>query len=530
MKGFISLLKGRKFRMGKVINSSFLLKNQKEEKENNFTQTDHYSKLINNINSKKTKLNYIQAQIKSKKNKINENYEDLFFYFLKNSEKIENFETSEEKKIKSEGNMFQIKINENKSQVEYDDEENNLNNEEQQKKRINIKKIFYHEIYLNFIKNKQQWKNFLFPKGIYNLFYQKSRKKQKEIFRFCIKNNYKYKDVIKSYDKIYTNKTLKHNWELSSYSAYINYVKINKKKNLSQSKENYRKNLSLYNLDLSDVVIKVNNKGEGRALIYIGKIFNIYTEDYLKKNKNNNNNIISMNLIEPKLRKEIVYTDTDLIKRIKIKQKMDYSYNNNSYNNLLYNNKTNYLNKKIKQNYNLHLIINNLNINKKTTPSSENKNIANYKRYNSELKEINNSSKLNIKNKKNISLNSIFNCYESYKNIFNNFSTEENIKKDNNNNKIENNKKLNVIYKKQIYEKRFSPKKVKFSPSSFKSYRPTIKMENYKNLNSNINNIIKPNYTKINLKNNEKQEIENKKSKNNLIYYFKKNNSDFYYL
>ena len=310
MKGFISILKGRKFRTGKVINSSFLLKTPKEEKENIIMKTDYYPKLMNNIQSKKvklssTKLNYI----KPKKSKINENYEDLFFYFLKNSEKIENFETSEENKKKSKENIFQIKTNENKSKVIYDEEQYS-DDEEKQKKRINIKQIYYHEIYLNFIQNKIQWKNFLFPKGIYNLMYQKSRIKQKEIFKFCIQKNYNYNNVIKSYDKIYTNITLKHNWELSPHIAYMNYVKTNKKKNLSQSKELNRKNLSLYNLDLSDVVIKANNKGEGRTLMYIGKVFNIYVEDYLKKNKN----IISINLIEPKLRKEIVYNDTDLLK------------------------------------------------------------------------------------------------------------------------------------------------------------------------------------------------------------------------
>ena len=146
-------------------------------------KTDYYPKLMNNIQSKKvklssTKLNYI----KPKKSKINENYEDLFFYFLKNSEKIENFETSEENKKKSKENIFQIKTNENKSKVIYDEEQYS-DDEEKQKKRINIKQIYYHEIYLNFIQNKIQWKNFLFPKGIYNLMYQKSRIKQKEIFK-----------------------------------------------------------------------------------------------------------------------------------------------------------------------------------------------------------------------------------------------------------------------------------------------------------------------------------------------------------
>ena len=528
MKGFISILKGRKFRTGKVINSSFLLKTPKEEKENIIMKTDYYPKLMNNIQSKKvklssTKLNYI----KPKKSKINENYEDLFFYFLKNSEKIENFETSEENKKKSKENIFQIKTNENKSKVIYDEEQYS-DDEEKQKKRINIKQIYYHEIYLNFIQNKIQWKNFLFPKGIYNLMYQKSRIKQKEIFKFCIQKNYNYNNVIKSYDKIYTNITLKHNWELSPHIAYMNYVKTNKKKNLSQSKELNRKNLSLYNLDLSDVVIKANNKGEGRTLMYIGKVFNIYVEDYLKKNKN----IISINLIEPKLRKEIVYNDTDLLKSLKIKQKMDFSCNNNSYNNLLKSNKMNILNKKIKQNYNLHLIINDLNLNTKpkllSTSSSDTKNIINYKRCNTELKELNNSSKSNIKNNQNIPFYSKFNFNESYKNIIRNFSADKKTKKDFNN-IIENNK--NGINKQQINIKSPSPKKVTFSPSSFKLYKPIIKIDNCNNLNNHIsNNINKPIFSKINLNNNEKQEIENNKSNNSILYYFKKSNSEFYYL
>jgi hypothetical protein len=275
------------------------------------------------------------------KNKFIEDYEDLFFYFLQISDKIDEFEVSFQINKNSENNQNDLKNNEHK----FEEDEDNSDIKRKPQKKINANEIFYHELYLGLINNKIQWINFLFPKGIYNLMYQKSRIKQKEIFKFCIQKNYNYNNVIKSYDKIYTNITLKHNWELSPHIAYMNYVKTNKKKNLSQSKELNRKNLSLYNLDLSDVVIKANNKGEGRTLMYIGKVFNIYVEDYLKKNKN----IISINLIEPKLRKEIVYNDTDLLKGLKIKQKMDFSYNNNSYNNLLKNNKMNFLNKKKKK-------------------------------------------------------------------------------------------------------------------------------------------------------------------------------------
>ena len=85
--------------------------------------------------------------------------------------------------------------------------------------------------------------------------YQKSRKKQKEILKYCLKNHKDYKTVITSYDKCYTNKTLKHNWELSPNEAYSNYYKIYKKKFLSQKKEP-NKNLDLLT-NYSDVVIKL---------------------------------------------------------------------------------------------------------------------------------------------------------------------------------------------------------------------------------------------------------------------------------
>ena len=58
MKGFVSLLKGRKFRKGKVNNSSFLLKTPKQEKEQEkvFTETDYFPKINNITHTKFNKL------------------------------------------------------------------------------------------------------------------------------------------------------------------------------------------------------------------------------------------------------------------------------------------------------------------------------------------------------------------------------------------------------------------------------------------------------------------------------------------
>ena len=306
--------------------------------------------------------------------------------------------------------------------------------------------------------------------------YQKSRKKQKEILKYCLKNHKDYKTVITSYDKCYTNKTLKHNWELSPNEAYSNYYKIYKKKFLSQKKEP-NKNLDLLT-NYSDVVIKANNKGQGRTLIYIGKLFNVYVEDYLKKNKN----VVSMYIENPNDRKEVVYNHTDIIKLSKMK--MNYSYNKNKSNNYLYSSKNNlkYLNKRTSRNSDFNLIFDSLN----------NKN-------NSELKRLNTeSNKFSELKSKNFSFNSLSNNNQnSNEKIKFSLTDKRKDKKNILNNRIEKYKSYINYFKNN--DERFSTNKLSFSPCSFNSYKPMIlkdKIANLKYINF-TKNTSKPLYSKL---------------------------------
>ena len=520
MKGFISLLKGRKFRSGKTYNSSFLLKTPKEEKEEEklYINTDNFPKKNNLLHSSLNKLkNKKFAIVKPKKTKINEDYEDLFFYFLKKPGKINGFEFSSQTKKKFQNNFLQINNNESKSKNENEDYSNS-NEEDPLQKDINIKQIFYHEIYLNFANNKLIWNNFSFPKGVYSLMYQKSRKKQKEILKYSLKHNKKYENVINAYEKIYSSSLKKNNWELNPHAAYINYNKIIRNNKLSQSKQNSHKHLDL-RTNYSDIIIKVDNNGKDRTLMYIGKLFNIYIEDYLKDK--NNNEIISMNTQEQKPKKEIIYNYNQLLKKAKIKLKMNYSFTGNkSISNLSNKNNIKFLNSKIKQKYNINLAFNTMKNKKK---SSDNKNIIDYEKCNSELNRLS----IRIIHNNN-SFNSKFNSNDNI--IFNNLVNYSLTDKNKNKEffyKIEKHK--NNINKIRINDEEMKKNKNLFSPTSFKSYKPLVLNEH--NINTNNSNEKNQFYSKLSLKKKIPEQIKKEFKKNSIILnYFKKNNSDFYYL
>ena len=499
MKGFVSLLKGRNFKNGKINNSSFLLKTTNEQKETANMQIDNYPKINKMIYSK---MGQIKTQkklntFKNKKNKLNENYEDLFFHFLKTKEKIDIFESSSEKNNKNAKKKF-LDININEGKFNEDEEITDIsNNKEKKKTNIKMNQIFYHEIFLKLVNNKQKWNNFFFSYGVYKLMYQKSKIKKKEILKYSLKNNLNYEIIINSYDRQYTQSTFKHNWELNPNSAYTNYYKLYQKKNLSQSKEVNQNHLTDSNY--GDVVVKVDNNSQERTLIYVGKLFNVYVEEYLK---NKNNNIISMHTQELKPKKEIIYNSSDLMQRIKKDSKENFSFQKNqTYNKFEVKGKK-YLNKKIKSNY-LKMIMNNLG---KKNKYFNNKAKTEDKRTNTESKKLKNQ----IKNKFCFSFNSIFNNNE----LFDRHKSKD---KDYLS-KIElYNKNLNKI---QI-NKRLKNNQLSFSPDS---NIPII--INY-NLN-NINNkkIDKPFYSKLVLK----KKINEDNKKNNAILNAFKNFSDFYYL
>ena len=85
------------------------------------------------------------------------------------------------------------------------------------------------------------------------LYYRKTRLKQKDILNFCFKYNIKYDKVVNSYEKIYTIKTQKKNWDLEPITAYNNYIEIYlkneelvKNKEIEQNANEKKENLYNY--------------------------------------------------------------------------------------------------------------------------------------------------------------------------------------------------------------------------------------------------------------------------------------------
>lgn len=534
MKGFVSLLKGRKFKNGKNYNSLFLIKEEKKKELNqDENEPDYFPPLENTNHSKIYHLKDNKSNVfKTKKNKIIEDYEDLFFYFLKISEKIEDFEIPKEKNKNSKNKLMKENYNENK----FEDEEKNLNNQiKTDKIKLNINEIFYHEIYLKLKNNKIHWKNFLFSKGVYKIMYKKSRIKQKEILKYCLKYNRSYESIINSYEKKYTSVTSKHNWELTPFAVYHNYKKLFKK-DLSESKKLNERKINYLEADLSDIVLKVDNSGKGKTLIYVGKNINIYLDDYFKNDTNNN--LISMQVQESiakqKYRKETVYNYNDILPKSKYKLKSNFSYNRNKN-----------INKKLENNKNIFM--------RNIQENNSYKNLIfskNRKKINS-LEPIRNNlgfGRNNTESNKFITLNEernrnlIFDRKDILKTDKNNdsFHLEDKVKNNNDYfrqkkknkglSKIEdykhfimNQKQNNIINNKDIDYNSFSPKISK----------PIILKENSinftKNNNEKSNQSNNTYFSKLNLK----QKIKNQKlgshknKKHNILNFF--SNTSFYY-
>ena len=501
MKELKSLLKGKKLKNSINKNSLFFIKKIKENKEVNNTENNYFPKNNNILLSRRN------SNIFKSKKKVNEDYEDLFLHFLKTPEKIDMFEPLSEKSKKTKNIYPQIKHS--GSKFEEDEEEQYLNENKTAKKEINIKKIFYQELYLNLIDNKLKWNNFFFSKGVYNIMYQKSRIKQKQILKFSLKYNKKCETIIKSYEKIYTSLICKHNWNLSPKIAYDNYYKIYLKKYLAQNKDNNNKNL---NSNYSDVVIKADNNGQGKTLMFIGKLFNVYIDDNYKNNKKEDH-IISMDIKEQKSRKEVIYTYSELMAKSKMKLKPNYSYNTRLSSNKLENKESKeILIKKLKQNNNFNFIINSLRNNNNSFEKGHVLEIKNFRRFNTESSA---NSKIK-KNKNYFSFNSIF--INTNENISNNnkkdYSLTDKIK---NKSKIYSDNKYNS--QKQITSTEPTQSGLSFSPNY---YKPFFKKENDNNKN-------KPLYSKLILNKKIQTPKLEKNKKEKLVLNFFKNNSDFYY-
>ena len=115
MKGYVSILKGAKFNKKNKFKSLFLIHKPEEEKENEDLENEN---ILPNITSNKSIKNIINEpkkviklfKRKSRMTRVFEDYEDLFFYLLKEPNKIEIFEVNAFKnKIKKKNEKKSIK-------------------------------------------------------------------------------------------------------------------------------------------------------------------------------------------------------------------------------------------------------------------------------------------------------------------------------------------------------------------------------------------------------------------------------------
>ena len=241
----------------------------------------HFRTKTNKLNQKKTS----ETLNTENDNKSNDNdnlkpndYEDLFFFFLLHIGKIDYFE-----------NILMQK------------KERRINNN-----------YYFMNIYDSLAGEKMYWNNFYFPKYVYILFYLKSRILQKEIIKYSISKGKEIMDVINSYNKKYTSFIQIKNWKLKPAEAYMNYEKINKDRK-AEIENNNKNNLSKIT-NFTDFVIRTDNRGKGKTLIFLGKTINIYIDDIEKyQNKNNGISMAAEDSeFNTKVKNEVVYTFDDV--------------------------------------------------------------------------------------------------------------------------------------------------------------------------------------------------------------------------
>ena len=241
----------------------------------------HFRTKTNKLNQKKaSEIKNIDTDNKSNDddNLKPDDYEDLFFFFLLHIGKIDYFED-----------------------ILMHKKERRINNN-----------YYFMNIYDSLTGEKTYWNNFYFPKYVYILFYLKSRILQKEIIKYSISKGKEIMDVINSYNKKYTSFIQIKNWKLKPVEAYINYEKINKNRK-AEIENNNKNNLSKIT-NFTDFVIRTDNRGKGKTLIFLGKTINIYIDDI---EKYQNKNILLM-----MLRLKILKGTQQLIINILIKLKL----------------------------------------------------------------------------------------------------------------------------------------------------------------------------------------------------------------
>lgn len=232
---------------------------------------------------------------------FSEDYEDLFFYFLFETEKIEFFEK-----------MIEAR------------KEKRLNN-----------KYYFNYIYQALTDEKIEWNHFLFPEGVYKLLYFKSRKLIKEIFQYSIYSGKKINDILNSYEKKYTRKKNVKNWCLKPQDAYKNYEIITLKSKNENDNINNWSNPYSKNINTTDFVVKTDNNGRGKTLIFLGKAINIYIDDLDKFQTKDKG--LSMAVEESEFNKntknEIIYTFDDMILKTKKRNMTNNKYEINKFKN-----------------------------------------------------------------------------------------------------------------------------------------------------------------------------------------------------
>ena len=438
MLKYKSLLKGEFFK-NKNIKSSFLIEDKKNNNLllNNLRRNDNKRlKLYNSSikdNSKKSSKNINfdnYKKIDNDKSFTSGDYEDLFFSFLLETEGIDIFEK-------------QLELKKDK------------------KIRINKKYIFNY-IYQVFTEEKKRWNNFLFTETVYQILYIKSRKVIKEIIQYSVYSGAKIKDIINSYDKKYTCKRKVKNWSLRPQEAFKNYENIKLKAKLEKEKNN---NVGNYfkTVNNTDFVVKTDNFGNGKTLIFLGKAINIYIDDLDKFHKNDKG--ISMAVEESefnkKIKNEIVYTYDDIILKTK-KRNMTINSNRFEMNKLKNENTKKSIDKKSFKNFKTNLNLDFKNSTKFFSLDKNEKNrtkiynqkpniniFNNYQKHLNKLPNITKLEKTNNKNKKNenrenSNTKSNKNVNINYRRVFPNFQ-----------NKKKSNKFINSF---NIFEKEYIPK------------------------------------------------------------------------
>ena len=423
MLKYKSLLKGEFFK-NKNIKSSFLIEDKKNNNLllNNLRRNDNKRlKLYNSSikdNSKKSSKNINfdnYKKIDNDKSFTSGDYEDLFFSFLLETEGIDIFEK-------------QLELKKDK------------------KIRINKKYIFNY-IYQVFTEEKKRWNNFLFTETVYQILYIKSRKVIKEIIQYSVYSGAKIKDIINSYDKKYTCKRKVKNWSLRPQEAFKNYENIKLKAKLEKEKNN---NVGNYfkTVNNTDFVVKTDNFGNGKTLIFLGKAINIYIDDLDKFHKNDKG--ISMAVEESefnkKIKNEIVYTYDDIILKTK-KRNMTINSNRFEMNKLKNENTKKSIDKKSFKNFKTNLNLDFKNSTKFFSLDKNEKNrtkiynqkpniniFNNYQKHLNKLPNITKLEKANNKNKKNenrenSNTKSNKNVNINYRRVFPNFQNKKKSKK-----------------------------------------------------------------------------------------------------